>query len=307
MKTLYHTAAIALLTIILISMSLIEIRTHVFEQLVGSYLNSQNESRERLDRFVDQEIRTGQALEYANKLIEEKNEEGENLAEEFQILNDHPSETVEVARLERGHKLLMPRSRFVEITNWSSQTDSLFGPVFIEKNDSLYNTENDSLYNTENDSLYNTENDSLYSTENDSLKSWTRTMVVRPGWIRKGEIYMLDDDNYILHHLPITIDDFELIDAYTKALVVLRPEKLDKIYQPNFFFNILESMDAEIMDEIIDPLRFAELESKALRIGVSEEQKIIQIEIMEKGQIELVTIPVSSDLFIELYVALGTL
>ena len=148
MKTLYHTAAIALLTIILISMSLIEIRTHVFEQLVGSYLNSQNESRERLDRFVDQEIRTGQALEYANKLIEEKNEEGENLAEEFQILNDHPSETVEVARLERGHKLLMPRSRFVEITNWSSQTDSLFGPVFIEKNDSLYNTENDSLYNT---------------------------------------------------------------------------------------------------------------------------------------------------------------
>ena len=132
-------------------------------------------------------------------------------------------------------------------------------------------------------------------------------MVVRPGWIRKGEIYMLDDDNYILHHLPITIDDFELIDAYTKALVVLRPEKLDKIYQPNFFFNILESMDAEIMDEIIDPLRFAELESKALRIGVSEEQKIIQIEIMEKGQIELVTIPVSSDLFIELYVALGTL
>ena len=63
MKTLYHTAAIALLTIILISMSLIEIRTHVFEQLVGSYLNSQNESRERLDRFVDQEIRTGQALE----------------------------------------------------------------------------------------------------------------------------------------------------------------------------------------------------------------------------------------------------
>ena len=291
MKTLYHTAAIALLTIVLISMSLIEIRTHVFEQLVGSYLNSQNESRERLDRFVDQEIRTGQALEYANKLIEEKNEEGENLAEEFQILNDHPAETVEVARLERGHKLLMPRSRFLEITNWSSQTDSLFGPVFIEKTDSLYNTEADSLY----------------STETDSLKSWTRTMVVRPGWIRKGEIYMLDDDNYILHHLPITIDDFELIDAYTKALVVLRPEKLDQIYQPNFFFNILESMDAEIMDEIIDPLRFAELESKALRIGVSEEQKIIQIEIMEKGQIELVTIPVSSDLFIELYVALGTL
>ena len=143
--------------------------------------------------------------------------------------------------------------------------------------------------------------------EPDSLADWTRTVVIRPGWIRRGEVYLVDDDNYILHRMPISVEQFNLIDAYATAAEGRMHEGMEHVYGPGTFFETLRSLDMDMRDEIIDPLRFRDLEATAQRVGVSEGQRIIQIERLVDGRIDVVTIPVSADLFVDLYVALGAL
>ena len=118
---------------------------------------------------------------------------------------------------------------------------------------------------------------------------------------------MVDDDNYILHRMPISAGQFDLIDAYASASEGRMHEDMEHMYEAGVFFDTLRSLDMEMRDEIIDPIRFRDLEETAQRVGVSENQRIIQIERLVDGRIDVVTIPVSADLFVELYVALGAL
>ncbi len=327
MKNLYHAMATASLVVILFTLALVEIRWHAIERFVGSYMDFRNESRDRLERFVDQEIRTNEALEYANELIEQRSQETEASGEESGTSRDRSAPGSEIVRLDRGHKLIMTRERFLDGPNWfvgaarsipsarsAPSMQSAHSPP-AAPTDSPAGVQRDPLSMARPDSLSGEQADTLARLvrapgvfEPDSLKSWTRTVAIRPGWIRKGEVYMVDDDNYILHRMPITVEQFNLIDAYTTAAEEGRlDEDMEHVFRPRKFFNTLRSLDTEMRDEIIDPMRFRDLETTAQRIGVSENQRIIQIERLVDGRVDVVTIPVSADLFIELYVALGAI
>lgn len=268
MKNLIRAVPAALLAVALIAVGVVEIRWHVIERSVGAYMDARNDTRDRLERFVDQEIRTNQALEYANRLIEQRSQVLSDTMGEPAESNIPYGPASEIVRLERGRKLIMTRDRFLDVPDGSV---------------------------------------SLSPFEPDSLKDWTRTVVIRPGWMRRGEVCLVDDDNYILHRTPISVAQFELIDAYATAAEGRMHGDMEHVYGPRLFFDTLRSLDTEMRDEIIDPLRFRDLEATAQRVGVSENRRIIQIERLVDGRIDVVTIPVSADLFVELYVALGAL
>ena len=343
MKNLIHAALTALLAVALVAVGLVEIRWHVIERFIGAYMDARNDSRDRLERFVDQESRTNEALEHANRLIEQRSLVALDAEEEPGRPDARFASPSDVVRLERGHKLIMTRDRFLDMPEWLTGTGhppgAEDGPrstagdgLRYGAGDGPRSTAGDGLRYGAGDGPRSTAGDGLrnsgrpdepadapfaaradtlsrspFAFEPDSLKGWTRTVVIRPGWIRRGEAYMVDDNNYILHRIPISTGQFDLIDAYAAAAEGRMYEDMEHVYGPGMFFETLRSLDLEMRDEIIDPLRFRDLEATAQRIGVSESQRIIQIERLTDGRIEVVTIPVSADLFIELYVALGAL
>ncbi|MDE2846396.1 MAG: hypothetical protein OXO51_06820 [Gemmatimonadota bacterium] len=315
MKNVIHAVLIALLAIALVAVGLVELRWHVIERFAGAYMDARNDSRDRLERFVDQESRTNQALEKANELIEQRSMVALDAGEDPDRPEAGFASPSDVVRLERGHKLIMTRDRFLAMPEWLTGADYPPGtrtsdragfrpyePVVTpvaggpdEPADTPVAAGAHSLSRPQ------------AAFEPDSLAAWTRTVVIRPGWIRRGEVYMVDDDNYILHRMPISAGQFDLIDAYASASEGRMHEDMEHVYEAGVFFDTLRSLDMEMRDEIIDPIRFRDLEETAQRVGVSENQRIIQIERLVDGQIAVVTIPVSADLFVELYVALGAL
>jgi hypothetical protein len=290
-------------------------RWHVIERFVGAYMDARNDSRDRLERFVDQESRTNQALEKANELIEQRSQFALDAGEDPGRPDAGFASPSDVVRLERGHKLIMTRDRFLAMPEWLTGADYPPGtrsadrtgfrpyePVVTPVAEGQGKPA-DTPVAAEADSL--TRSQSAF--EPDSIAAWTRTIVIRPGWIRRGEVYLVDDDNYILHRMSISAGQFDLIDAYASASEGRMHEDMEHVYEAGVFFDTLRSLDMEMRDEIIDPIRFRDLEETAQRVGVSENQRIIQIERLVDGQIAVVTIPVSADLFVELYVALGAL
>ena len=323
MKNPIHAALIALLAVALIAAGLVEIRWHVIERFIGAYMDARNDSRERLERFVDQESRTTQALEHANRLIEERSLVASDAMEEPARRDTRSGSPSDVVRLERGHKLIMTRDRFLEIPRWftgfghppAAQPGAMPGGLPLvppASQTDLTSSSGADLTSSSGADLTSSSGASLLSrspsaSDPDSLEDWTHTVVIRPGWIRKGEAYMVDDDNYILHRMPISVEQFDIIDAYAAASEGQMHEGMEHVFGPEEFFETMRSLDMEMRDEIINPLRFRDLETTAQRVGVSEGQRIIQIERLIDGRIDVVTIPVSADLFVELYVALGVL
>ena len=318
MKNPIHAALTALLAVALIAVGLVEIRWHVIERFIGAYMDARNDSRERLERYVDQESRTNLALEHADRLIEERSQVSPDAVEEHARTDVRSAPPSDVVRLERGHKLIMTRDRFLDISGW--HTGAGHHPVAqvartgVPSGGGPYETSGGGPYETSGGGPYETpaaRADSLLGSaaaaEPESLEDWTRTVVIRPGWIRRGEIYMVDDENYILRRMPISVEQFDLIDAYAAAAEGRMHEDLEHVFEPGMFFDTLRSLELEMRDEIIDPLRFGDLEATAQRVGVSERQRIIQIERLIDGRIDVVTVPVSADLFVDLYVALGVL
>ena len=327
MKNVIHAVLTASLAVALVAVGLVEMRWHVIERFVGAYMDARNDSRDRLERFVDQESRTNQALETANELIEQRSQFALDAGEDPDRPDAGFVPPSDVVRLERGHKLIMTRDRFLAMPDWLTgagpphgtrtaertgfrpyvPTDTPVAAVADEPADTPVATGQvkpaDTPVAAGADSLSRPQ----AAFEPDSLAAWTRTVVIRPGWIRRGEVYMVDDDNYILHRMPISTGQFDLIDAYASASEGRMHEDMEHVYEAGVFFDTLRSLDMEMRDEIIDPIRFRDLEETAQRVGVSENQRIIQIERLVDGQIAVVTIPVSADLFVELYVALGAL
>ena len=315
MKNPIHAALIALLAVALIAAGLVEIRWHVIERFIGAYMDARNDSRERLERFVDQESRTNQALEHANRLIEQRSQVALDALEEPARRDTRSGSPSDVVRLERGHKLIMTRARFLEVPRWftgfghpsAAQPGAVSGGLPHVPSASRADLPSASRADLTSSSGVESLSRSPSASDPDYLEDWTHTVVIRPGWIRKGEAYMVDDDNYILHRMPISVEQFDIIDAYAAASEGQMHEGMEHVFGPGEFFETLRSLDMEMRDEIIDPLRFRDLETTAQRVGVSEGQRIIQIERLIDGRIDVVTIPVSADLFVELYVALGAL
>ena len=327
MKNVIHAALTASLAVALVAAALVEMRWHVVERFVGAYMDARNDSRDRLERFVDQESRTNQALEKANELIEQRSQFALDAGEDPGRPDAAFASPSDVVRLERGHKLIMTRDRFLAMPEWLTGADYPSGtrtadrtgfrpyepvvtPIAAGPGEPV-GSPGAAGQGKPTDTPVAAEADSpsrpQASFEPDSLAAWTRTIVIRPGWIRRGEVYMVDDDNYILHRMPISAGQFDLIDAYASASEGRMHEDMEHVYEAGVFFDTLQSLDMEMRDEIIDPIRFDELEETAQRVGVSENQRIIQIERLVDGRIAVVTIPVSADLFVELYVALGAL
>ncbi len=315
MKNPIHAALIALLAVMLIAAGLVEIRWHVIERFIGAYMDARNDSRERLERFVDQESRTNQALEHANRLIEQRSQIALDAVEEPARRDTRSGSPSDVVRLERGHKLIMTRDRFLEIPRWftgfghppTAQPGAMSGGLPYVPSSSRADLTSSSRADLTSSSGAESLSRPPSAFDPDYLEDWTHTVVIRPGWIRKGEAYMVDDDNYILHRMPISVEQFDIIDAYAAASEGQMHEGMEHVFGPGEFFETLRSLDMEMRDEIIDPLHFRDLETTAQRVGVSESQRIIQIERLIDGRIDVVTIPVSADLFVELYVALGAL
>lgn len=303
MKNVIHAALNALLAVALVAVGLVEIRWHVIERFVGAYMDARNDSRDRLERFVDQESRTNLALEKANELIEQRS----LVALDEDEASGRPDAGFvppsDVVRLERGHKLIMTRDRFLAMPEWLTDADDPPGAHAANRSGFRPYEQADTPVAARADSLSRRP----WAFESDFLVGWTRTVVIRPGWIRRGEVYMVDDDNYILHRIPISARQFDLIDAYASASEGRMYEDMEHVYEAGVFFDTLRSLEMELRDEIINPLRFSDLEASAQRVGVSENQRIIQIEQLIDGRIAVVTIPVSADLFVDLYVALGAL
>ncbi len=303
MKNVIHAALTASLAVAPVAVGLVEMRWHVIERFVGAYMDARNDSRDRLERFVDQESRTNQALEKANELIEQRSMVALDTVEDPGRTDAGFAPPSDVVRLERGHKLIMTRDLFQAMPEWLTGAGHPSGARPLNRSGFRPYVPTDSPDAAGADSL----SPSTSTFVPDSLTAWTRTVVIRPGWIRRGEVYMVDDDNYILHRMPISAGQFDLIDAYASASEGRMHEDMEHVYEAGVFFDTLRSLDMEMRDEIIDPIRFRNLEETAQRVGVSENQRIIQIERLVDGQIAVVTIPVSADLFVELYVALGAL
>ncbi len=326
MKNLIHAALTALLAVALIAVGLVEIRWHVIERFIGAYMDARNDSRDRLERFVDQESRTNQALEHANRLIEERSQVTLDELDGPVRTDARSSPASDVVRLDRGHKLIMTRDRFLAIPRWHTgvghhtvtqtarQDARPDGGTIEPAGSDTRAPSGGGTYGLSGEEAYepaaarsDARPGSTTAFEPDSLEEWTRAVVIRPGWIRRGEVYMVDDENYILRRQPISVEQFDLIDAYAAAAEGRMHEDLEHEFEPGMFFDTLRSLDQETRDEIIDPLQFRDLEDSAQRVGVSEKQRIIQIERLADGRIDVVTIPVSAVLFVELYVALGAL
>ncbi len=305
MKNLIRAVPAILLTGALIALCLVELRWHFIERVAGAYMNVRNDSRDQLDRFVEQEVQTSEALEHANRLIEQRSQitsQAEGETGDSEVMPDPVSDIV---RLENGRKLIMTRDRFLDVPEWFTSADA---PDGTQGDPTVDDQSSGPDYppRSPSDPQTDARHERPISFEADSLAAWTRTVVIRPGWTRRGEVYLVDDGNYILRRMPITVEQFRLIDAYAMAEGRMH-ENMEHVYRPGVFFETLRSLDMEMRDEIIDPTRFRDLEATAQRVGVSERRGIIQIERLIDGRIDLVTLPVSRDLFVDLYVALGAL
>jgi hypothetical protein len=265
---------IAILCVLPLIAILIELQWHYVERIVGSYLETHNAERGRLERFVQQEIQTSQALEDVNRLVEIRTQEEQQHQEESDGKTKKPDIRSDVVELDQGQKLIMSRARFMDVQRQFRRTEHAI-PRMTQLSKSAF------------------------------LKAWTRTILVRPGWLQAGEIFFVDDDNYILYRMPVLAGQFDRFDTYAMNTDMPFEDDVKRIYMPPRFFSMLRGLPAEIRDQVINPSQFLELEATAKRIGISDTKRRIYIERIIGGQVGIIPIPVSSHLLQQIDLALG--
>ena len=265
---------IAILCVLPLIAILIELQWHYVERIVGSYLETHNAERGRLERFVQQEIQTSQALEDVNRLVEIRTQEEQQAQEESDGKTKKPDIRSDVVELDQGQKLIMSRARFMDVQRQFRRTEHAI-PRMTQLSKSAF------------------------------LKAWTRTILVRPGWLQAGEIFFVDDDNYILYRMPVLAGQFDRFDTYAMNTDMPFEDDVKRIYMPPRFFSMLRGLPAEIRDQVINPSQFLELEATAKRIGISDTKRRIYIERIIGGQVGIIPIPVSSHLLQQIDLALG--
>ena len=265
---------IAILCVLPLIAILIELQWHYVERIVGSYLETHNAERGRLERFVQQEIQTSQALEDVNRLVEIRTQEEQQHQEESDGKTKKPDIRSDVVELDQGQKLIMSRARFMDVQRQFRRTEHAI-PRMTQLSKSAF------------------------------LKAWTRTILVRPGWLQAGEIFFVDDDNYILYRMPVLAGQFDRFDTYAMNTDMPFEDDVKRIYMPPRFFSMLRGLPAEIRDQVINPSQFLELEATAKRIGISDTKRRIYIERIIGGQVGIIPIPVSSHLLQQIDLAPG--
>lgn len=265
---------IAVMCIVPMLAVLAELQWHYVEHIIGGYLESHNAERERLERFVQQEIQTSQALEDVNRLVQIRSQEAQSLQEDPEEEAGPPEIRSDTVKLDHGQKLIMTRALFMEVQKKLRRTEYAI-PRMTQLSKSAF------------------------------LNDWTRTILVRPGWLQAGEVFFVDDDNYILYRMPLTVEQFDRIDSYAMNADTPFEDDVKRIYMPARFFAMLRGLPSETRDQIINPYQFLELEATAKRIGISDAKRRIYIERIIGGQVGIIPIPVSAELLQQINLALG--
>ena len=254
---------------------IVEFTFHVAERVIGLYLEYNNDSRAKLERFVQQEIQVAQAREKVQQLLGTRNERPK--ASTRKRLGALSADSG-VIRLENGRKLMMSRDRFLKILN---QLETL--------RDAL--PEIDALKDAP------------------ELETWSRTILTKTDTHKEVVLYLVDDENVIVKQFSMPNSKFDLIDAYgVNNAANTFDEAVKRTYTPQRFFAMLRGLAPETRDQILDPAQLSSLESTATRVGLSDpDDGTVQvlIEQMTNGRVSVVPVAVSAELLHEIDLALG--
>lgn len=274
-RTLIALGVLILLPVLTLG---VEFQFNLFERVVGLYMDARNEERERLAKFVDQETRNIQAQQQVETLLSLKQQQQKDGDKEEQ---PGPAGPAPVVRLEGGAKLVMSRDRFLEAHKKLDRSvhaiPQLSSAPLME-----------------------------------GYERWSRAILVRASWLRSGSLFLVDDDNYTLFKLPLSREQFDLLRAYAAASDSSAFDKQFqkmRVYAPQQFFAMLRGLPPAVRDPIISPPRFLELESAARRVGIMENprsgQPEIVIETVIQDQVEVTRIPVTGTQLQEINAGLG--
>lgn len=252
-----------------------EFQFHAAEWLVGLYLEWGNADRARLERFVQQEIQVAQAREKVKQLVETRTERPADAPRRRPSPVDTRSGVI---WLENGKKLVMGRDRFMKIYD---QLESLRASLAVIGE----------------------------TRETPELESWSRTILIRPEGGRGGEVYLADDQNYILKRFSITPQQFEMVGVYGASNAGSTFDRTARrTYTSQRFFAMLRGLPAETRDRIIETEKLTEWESSTTRVGISDpEDGTVQVlvEQIVGGQVTIVPLSISEETLREIDVALG--
>ena len=253
---------------------IVEFTFHVAERAIGLYLEYNNDSRAKLERFVQQEIQVAQAREKVQKLLENRTERPKPSRKRPGSLAADSG----VIRLEDGRKLMMGRDRFLKILNQLETLRDALPEINALK-------------------------------DLPEMETWSRTILTKTDTHREVALYLVDDDNVIVKQYSIPSSKFDLINAYgannaTNAF----DQAAKRSYTPQRFFAMLRGLSPEARDQILDPTQLSTLESAATRVGISDpEEGTVQvlIEQMTNGRVSVVLVAMSAELLHEIDLALG--
>ena len=210
-----------------------EFQFNWLEHMIGSYLESTNDQRDRLAKFVEQDARSFEASKMLENLLTRKETGEDPEPEETRISSG-------VVRLQKNHRMIMTAKQFKEVHQKLVQIGKSIPQAKL-------------------------------ASRMEWSKSWERTIIVRPSWIQAGVLYFVDDQNTILTQAPLSAELYELLDVFAMESPEESPfgQPELSIYGPRRFFFTLAGLPSTIRDQVIEPRQFLSLEATARRIGLT--------------------------------------
>ena len=212
-----------------------EFQFNWFEHMVGSYLESNNDQRDRLAKFVEQDAKSSEASKTLQNLLTQKETGTE---EDVEPIENGIS--AGVVRINKNQRMIMTTKQFKEVHRKLAQIGKSIPQVKLASRMSW-------------------------------SKSWERTIIVRPGWVQAGALYFADNQNTILSQAPLSAELYELLDVYAMETPEESPfsQTRLRVYGPGRFFTMLNGLPSTIRDQVIEPGQFLALESTARRVGLT--------------------------------------
>ena len=244
-----------------------------FEHMIGSYLESTNDQRDRLEKFVEQDARSFEASKMLENLLTRKETGTEEDPEQ-----EDTRVSGGVVRLQKNQRMIMTAEQFKEVHQKLVQIGKSIPQAKLASRMAW-------------------------------SKSWERTIIVRPSWIQAGVLYFVDDQNTILTQAPLSAELYGLLDVYAMETPEESPFGQPKlrIYDPGKFFSTLTRLPSTIRDQVIEPGQYLSLEATARRIGVTGvkgNRAELHIETSIQGHIGVTSIMIPGLIHKELIAAL---
>ncbi len=275
MKRKHELIIIGILILTPVIVVAAEFQYNWFEHLIGSYLESTNDQRDRLEKFVEQDARSFEASKMLENLLTSK-EPGTGTEEVPE--QEETKISVGVVRLQKNQRMIMTAEQFKEVHQKLNEIGKSIPQAKLASRMAWSD-------------------------------SWERAIIVRPGWIQAGALYFVDDQNTILSQAPLSAELYELLDVYAMETPEKSPFGQPKllIYGPGRFFSTLAALPSTIRDQVIEPGQILSLEASARRIGLTGakgNRAKLHIETLIQDHIGVTTILISGMIHNELKGAL---